>query len=54
MKQTYAKHNIFDGDATIFKKKRSGDIWQFRIWLSKEKKYFVKSLKTNNYDVATE
>ena len=50
----YAKHDIFEGDATIFKMQRSGDIWQFRIWLKKERKYFIKSLKTNNYDVATE
>ena len=52
IRKTYAKHDIFDGDAEIFKKRRSGDIWQFRIWLKKERKYFVKSLKTTDYETA--
>ena len=41
---------IFD-EACIFKR---GKYWQFRMWLTKEKKYARLSLKTKNQDTAIE
>lgn len=41
---------IFD-DAVIYKR---GDIWHFRMWLTREQKYVRKSLLTKNADVATD
>ena len=41
---------IYD-EAVIYKR---GDIWQFRYWLEKERRYVRLSLKTKNVDVAVE
>ena len=39
-------HDILGGIAHIYQVKVSGDIWQFRMWLNKEKKHYRKSLRT--------
>ena len=41
---------IFD-EAIIHKR---GDVWHFRMWLTREQKYVRKSLQTTNADVATD
>lgn len=41
---------IFD-EAVIYKR---GDVWHFRMWLTREQKYVRKSLQTQNADVATD
>ena len=45
---------LYEGKVRVFRvKSRSGDIWQFRCWLDKEKKYCHRSLKTTDKKVAT-
>ena len=39
---------ILDGDVKIFKTLASGDFWQCRIRVTKEKKYYRRSLRTKN------
>ncbi len=45
----FAKHDLLDGDAHIFKVPQSGDVWQFRMWIKEDKKHYRKSLKTKEY-----
>ena len=40
---------IMDGEAFIFKTPPSGDVWQFRTWIDKEKRQFRKSLRTKDH-----
>ena len=46
------QHNIFDGKAEVVRTKTSGGIWHFRMWVTEEKKYVRKTLKTKNLDTA--
>jgi hypothetical protein len=47
------EHDILDGKAVILKvKEQSGDVWQFRMWISAEGKYIRKSLKTRDFETA--
>ena len=39
-------HDILGGIAHIYQVKQSGDVWQFRMWLSNERKHYRKSLRT--------
>ena len=50
--KTLSSHiEILGGIAHIYQVKQSGDIWQFRMWLNKEKKHYRKSLRTKvEYD----
>ncbi len=50
----YDVHEIFGGEAKIFKVDASGDVWQFRMWIAEEKKYVRKSLKTRDLKTAIE
>ena len=43
---------IMDGEAFIFKTPPSGDVWQFRTWIDKEKRQFRKSLRTKDVETA--
>ena len=45
---------LYDGESSIFKEKRRGDNYQFRMWIKEEKKHYQKSLRTNDYDIALE
>ncbi|MBW9259067.1 MAG: site-specific integrase [Candidatus Thiodiazotropha sp. (ex. Lucinisca nassula)] len=45
---------LFDGEIKIFKTNAGGDTWQFRTWISGEKKYVRKSLKTKKISEAKE
>ena len=46
-------HDIFGGKAQILRAPQSGDVWQFRMWISDEKKYLRKSLHTKDFETAT-
>lgn len=39
-------HDILGGIAHIYQVKQSKDVWQFRMWLTEEKKHYRKSLRT--------
>jgi len=47
-------HDIFGGKAQILRVPQSGDVWQFRMWISEEKKYLRKSLQTRDFEAANE
>jgi hypothetical protein len=46
--------SLYDGEASIFKEKRRGNNYQFRMWIKEEKKHYQKSLRTDDYDIALE
>ena len=33
---------LYDGESSIFKEKRRGDNYQFRMWIKEEKKHYQK------------
>lgn len=49
-----AEHHICDGAVKLLRTKQSGDVWQMRVWISKEKKYVKKSLRTRDLETAKE
>ncbi|MEE2662405.1 MAG: hypothetical protein VYB39_05200 [Pseudomonadota bacterium] len=50
---TSEEHDILDGKAQISRVvERSGDVWQFRMWVAEEKKYIRRSLKTRDFVTA--
>jgi integrase len=51
-KKTFSEEEILIYDEAVIYKR--GDIWQFRYWLEKERRYVRLSLKTKNVDVAIE
>ena len=53
-KQTSQNHDIFGGKAQIMRVSASGDVWQYRMWIAEEKKYLRKSLKTRDFEAATD
>ncbi len=44
--------DIYDGDIRIYRTTASGDVYQLRMWISEEKKYIRKSLRTRDKDIA--
>ena len=46
------EYEIFDGAAKVLRTKQSGDVWQFRMWISEEGKYIRKTLKTTDLETA--
>ena len=45
---------LFEGDVRLYRVNASGDVWQFSTWISQEKKYFRKSLRTKDRELAQE
>lgn len=43
---------LFEGDVLVYRGNRSGDWWQFRTWISSEKKYIKHTLKTKDREIA--
>ena len=43
---------ICDGEVKLFRTLQSGEVWQFRMWISTEKKYIRKSTRKRNLDDA--
>ena len=52
MSKTFAQYDLLDGEAHIYRHKRSGDVWQFRMWIKNEQKDYRKSLKTRDFNSA--
>ncbi len=50
----HSNHEILGGQAKVFRVPNSGDVWQFQIWISDEKKYLRKTLKTKDLDTAVQ
>jgi len=42
------QHEILDGLAQVFRVARSGDVWQFRMYVRGENKHYRKSLRTRD------
>ena len=47
-----AEHDICDGQVKLLRTKQSGNVWQMRCWISSEKKYVKKSLRTKDFEEA--
>jgi|TARA_B110000483_G_scaffold241897_1_gene326101 integrase len=45
-------HEILDGQAFVFRVRQSGDVYQFRMWISGEGKDYRVSLKTRDLETA--
>jgi len=45
-------HDILGGKSQIFRVPQSGDVWQFKMWVTEEQKSFRKSLRTKDFDTA--
>ena len=43
---------LHGGDVLVFRGSRSGNNWQFRMWIKEDKKYFRKALGTKDKDIA--
>lgn len=48
------EHELFEGDVLVFRGSRSGNNWQFRMWIKDDKKYFRKALGTKDLGIAKE
>lgn len=47
-------HELYEGDVLVYRGSRSGKWWQFRTWISSEKKYIKQTLKTKDLEIAKE
>jgi len=45
-------HEILDGQAFVFRVRQSGDVYQFRMWITGESKDYRVSLKTRDLETA--
>ena len=48
------KFEVYDGDVVVYRTALSGKVWQFRCWIQTESKYYKKSLRTKDRELATE
>jgi hypothetical protein len=48
------QHPIYGGKAEVVRTQQSGVYWHFRLWISEERKYVRKTLKTTHLDTAVE
>ena len=48
------QHPIYGGKAEVVRTQQSGGYWHFRMWISEERKYVRKTLKTTHLDTAVE
>jgi hypothetical protein len=44
--------SLNDGDILVYRTNRSGEFWTMSIWISGEKRYFIKSLRTKDKEKA--
>ena len=51
---TSEEHDILGGKAKMLRVRQSGDVWQFRMWITDEGKYIRRSLRTRDYHSAVE
>jgi integrase len=45
-------HDLFDGRMRIYRTVKSGDVWQFRMYVKAEKRYVRESLRTTDKEIA--
>lgn len=45
-------HDLFDGRIRIYRTVKSGDVWQFRMYVQAEKRYVRESLRTRDKEIA--
>ena len=48
------EHELHGGDVLLYRGSRSGKNYQFRMWITEDKKYFRQSLRTKDLDIAKE
>ena len=48
----HSNHEVLGGKAKVFRTAKSGDVYQFQMWISEEKKYLRRSLKTKDLETA--
>jgi len=48
----HSRHSILGETAQIYRVPKSGDVWQFRMYIASEQKHYRKSLKTRDLDTA--
>lgn len=48
----HSSHEILGGKAKVFRVPNSGDVYQFQMWISEEKKYIRRTLKTRDLETA--
>lgn len=46
--------DLFDGQIRIYRTVKSGDVWQFRMYVQAEKRYVRESLRTRDKEIATQ
>jgi len=46
------KHLVYDGAATVYRTKASGEVWQFRMWIRDESAHYRKTLRTRDLTTA--
>jgi integrase len=46
--------DICDGAVKVLRTRQSGDVWQMRLWVCDENRYFRKSLRTKDIELAKE
>ena len=47
------EYELNDGDILVYRTNRTGQFWTMRCWVSGEKRYYEKSLKTKDKETAT-
>ncbi len=48
------EHDILNQRGKILRVRASGDVWQLRVWVQGERRYFRKSLKTRDFQTAVQ
>lgn len=48
----HSNHEVLGGKAKVFRVAKSGDVYQFQMWISEESKYLRRSLKTKDLETA--
>ena len=52
--KSHSQHPILDGTALIYKRESSGNVWQFRMYVSNEHKDYRVSLRARDFESAVE
>jgi integrase len=50
----FETQDLFDGQIRIYRTIKSGDVWQFRMYVQAEKRYVRESLRTRDKELATQ
>jgi len=47
-----AEHQLYDGEAILFRTPPSGNVWQFQMWIREEQEYLRRSTRTKDLNEA--